>query len=57
MIMQEMLCDTNKHFNNDNNFHANQQLIGCEDLFRRVAVKEWAMVNQKGLIFICEIKR
>ena len=40
MKVQEMLWVINKHFNNDNNFYANQQLIVHKDLFQGVIVKE-----------------
>ena len=38
-IVQEMIKDINKHFNNNANYCANQQLIGHRDLFRGVIVK------------------
>ena len=37
-IVQEILCDFNKYFNN-NNACTNQQFIECEDLFRELIVK------------------
>ena len=40
MIVQEILHDTNKHFNKDKNYCTNQQLIGHEDLFRGATLKE-----------------
>ena len=51
MIVQEMLCDINKYFHNDNNIYATQQLIGHKDLFREVIVKEWAIINQNRTNF------
>ena len=44
-----MLCDMRKYFNNDNDFCTNQQLIGHQDLFLGVTVKQWAMVNQNRI--------
>ena len=40
-----MANDTNNFFNNINDYCTNQQLIGCRDLFRGIAVKEWVMGN------------
>ena len=48
-IVIELMQDTNKCFNNDNNAYDNQQLIGCRDLFRGVIVKEWVVSNQKQI--------
>ena len=38
-IVQEILVDADKCFNNDNNARNTQQLIGCKDLFRGLIVK------------------
>ena len=46
-----MLNDANKYFNKDNNHYANQQLIGCKDLFRGVIVIEWVIRNQSKINF------
>ena len=46
-----MLKDINKCFNDDNDYYANQQLIGCNDTFRGVVVKEWVMGNNNSINF------
>ena len=40
-----MLKDVNKYFNNEDDCHTNQQLIGYKDLFRCVIVKDWVIDN------------
>ena len=40
-----MLKDVNKYFNNDDNYHTNQQLIGYKDLFRGFIAKDWVIDN------------
>ena len=50
-IVKEMLNDMKSHFNNDDDYHANQQLIGHKDLFRGVIVKHWAIDDHSGVNF------
>ena len=50
-IVQEMLKDINKIFNNDDDYYRNQQLIGHMHLFRGIIVKEWAMGNHNNVNF------
>ena len=56
-IVQEIVCDVNKHFNSDNNVCTNQQLIVHKDLFRGVIVNKLAMLNEKRMILKCAIKQ
>ena len=51
MIVQEILNDEKKNFNKTNNHNSNQQLVGHNDLFRGVIVKQWLMGNQVRIIF------
>ena len=46
-----MLKFMNKYFNNDNNACTNKQVIGYEELFRGVILKEKVMLNQKKVDF------
>ena len=50
-IVQEMLKDINECFNNCNDHHTNQQLIGHRDMFRGVVVKEWVIGKNINIIF------
>ena len=50
-IVQEMLNDINKYFNNNEDYYTNQQMIGYRDLFRGVVVKEWVIENQNNINF------
>ena len=38
-----------KYFNDDDNYYANQQIIGYKDVFRGVIVKEWVVGNEYGV--------
>ena len=40
LIVKEILKDANKHFNNEDNYYANQHLIGYEGMFRGVIEKD-----------------
>ena len=51
VIVQEMLNDVNKYFNNNDDYYTNQQLIGHRELFRGVVVKEWVIENQNNINF------
>ena len=51
MTVQEMLNYVKKDFNKTNNHCTSQQLIGNNDLFRGVIVKEWVMGNQGRIDF------
>ena len=42
-IVKEKLNDMGKHFTNDDDHYANQHSIGCEDSFRGLTVKDWAI--------------
>ena len=48
-MVNEILQEMNKYFNNDTIFDANQQLIGHRDLFRGVVVKELVVSNKKNI--------
>ena len=50
-IVEEMMKDAIKHFNDDEDHHANQQTIGCEDMFRGLIVKEWIVGNEHCVNF------
>ena len=51
VIVKEMLNDVNKYFNNNDDYHTNQQLIGHRELFRGVIVKEWVIENLNNMHF------
>ena len=40
-IAKEMENYMNKYFNNERNFHANQEMLGMRKVFRVVATNEW----------------
>ena len=46
-----MLRDIIKYFNYDDNYYANQQIIGYKDMFMGVIIKEWVAGNEHGVIF------
>ena len=48
-IVQEMLKDINKYFNNDDDCHTSQKLIGRRDVFRGIVLKEWVMGNNNNM--------
>ena len=50
-FVEEILRDIIKYFNDDENCYANQQTIGCKDIFRGVIVKEWIVGNECGVNF------
>ena len=50
-IVEEMLRCAIKCFNDDENYHTNQQMIGHKDMFRGVVVKEWIVGNECGVNF------
>ena len=45
MYCQEMSKDMSKHFNSEDNFCANQHLIGYKDLFRGLIAKDCVIDN------------
>ena len=51
MIVKETLKDTNKYFNNEDDYHTNKHLIGYKYLFRGVIVKDWEMDNCDSVNF------
>ena len=50
-LVQEMLNNISKYFNNEDDFYTNQQLVGHKDFFRGAAVKEWIMGNDRNINF------
>ena len=46
-----MVKDAKKHFNNNNDYYKNKQLIGRGYLFRGVLVKECVMGNNNISVF------
>ena len=56
LIVKKMLKHMNNFFNNEYDYHTNQQLIGHKYLLRCVIVKEWVMDNCNSVNSISIIK-
>ena len=50
-IVEEMMKEMIKNFNDDEDCYTNQKIIGHKDMFRGVIVKEWIVGNEDCVDF------